>query len=192
MQDPKNRQKFAIWAPSTILSGCIFATKALSTIGKKLVKQQYLLHMSSQHGELRPTNGWDRLASLGTPANFNGFHVLRSLLLTGGEPNFARCLAISWAGTLYIRFWRLLRLMEFRPVQNSLYVQVLLSPIFERHCTTLVQWASAKLCSVEERAPPIFGRAANAITLVIGPHSSYLYFRVNYVSYFLFVPELCL
>jgi len=28
----------------------------ISTI-KKLVKQQYLLHMSSQYGELRPTNG---------------------------------------------------------------------------------------------------------------------------------------
>ena len=31
-------------------------------------------------------------------------------------------------------------------------------------------WASAKLCGVEQRAPPIFGRAA--ITLDIGPHSS--------------------
>jgi len=32
--------------------------------------------------------------------------------------------------------------------------------------------ASAKLCGVEQRAPPIFGRAA--ITLGIGPHSSYV------------------
>jgi len=31
-------------------------------------------------------------------------------------------------------------------------------------------WASAKLCGVEQRAPPIFCRAA--ITLGIGPHSS--------------------
>jgi len=29
----------------------------VSTIGKKLVKQQYLPHMSSQYGELQPTNG---------------------------------------------------------------------------------------------------------------------------------------
>jgi len=41
----------------TTLSGYVFATKALSTIGKKLVKLQYLLHMSSQYGGLRPTNG---------------------------------------------------------------------------------------------------------------------------------------
>ena len=32
------------------------------------------------------------------------------------------------------------------------------------------QWASAKLCGVEQRAPPVFGRAT--IRLGIGPHSS--------------------
>jgi len=37
------------------------------TIGKN-VKQQYLLHMSSQYGELRPTSGWDRFVSLGHPS----------------------------------------------------------------------------------------------------------------------------
>jgi len=40
------------------------------TIGKKLVKQQYLLHMSPQYGELRPTSGWDRSGSLGHPCKF--------------------------------------------------------------------------------------------------------------------------
>jgi len=29
----------------------------LSTIGKKIVKQQYVLQMSPQYGELRPTSG---------------------------------------------------------------------------------------------------------------------------------------
>jgi len=29
----------------------------LSTIGEKLVKQQYVLHMSPQYGELQPTSG---------------------------------------------------------------------------------------------------------------------------------------
>ena len=52
----------------------------VSTIGKKLVKQQYLLHMSPQYGELRPTSGWDRFVSLGHPGNFNGFRVLAALL----------------------------------------------------------------------------------------------------------------
>jgi len=47
---------------------------------KKLTKQQYLFHMSSQYGELRSTNGWDSWWFGGTPANFNGLHFLASLL----------------------------------------------------------------------------------------------------------------
>jgi len=42
------------------------------------------------------------------------------------------------------------------------------------YCTALQYWASAKLCGVEQRAPPKFGRAA--ITFGIGPHSSVLLF----------------
>jgi len=34
------------------------------------------------------------------------------------------------------------------------------------------RWASGKLCGIEEKAPPIFGRAT--ITLGIGPHSFYV------------------
>jgi len=37
---------------------------------------------------------------------------------------------------------------------------------WQRYCTAVL--ASAKLCGVEQRAPPIFGRVA--ITLGIGPH----------------------
>jgi len=44
----------------------------------------------------------------GTPANFKwvsrlGF-VTAATSLSGSQPNFAQCLAISWAGTLYIHF----------------------------------------------------------------------------------------
>ena len=42
---------------------------------------------------------------------------------------------------------------------------------WQRYCTAHEQWASTKLCGVQKRAPPIFGRAA--ITLGIGPHSSW-------------------
>jgi len=41
----------------TILSGYIFASKARIDNRKKIVKQQYVLHMSPQYGELRSTNG---------------------------------------------------------------------------------------------------------------------------------------
>jgi len=41
----------------TTLSGYIFTTKARIDNRKKLVKQQYLPHMSLEYGELRPTSG---------------------------------------------------------------------------------------------------------------------------------------
>jgi len=61
----------------TTLSGYIFATEACIDSRKKLVKQQYLLHMSPQYGLLAAeivSGVW------GTPATFNGFHVLAALL----------------------------------------------------------------------------------------------------------------
>jgi len=84
----------------------------VSTIRKKHVKHQYLLHMSLQYGELQPTNGWDRFGGLGHPRKFQQVSRLGVITaptsLTGDQPNFARCLAISWAGTLYIHFRGLL------------------------------------------------------------------------------------
>jgi len=65
----------------------------VSAIGKKLVKQQYLLHMSSQYGELRPTNGWDRFGSLGHPSYFQRLLRLGSVTARQSssecQPNFA-------------------------------------------------------------------------------------------------------
>jgi len=96
----------------------------VSTVGKK---------MSSQYGELRPANGQEWLASLRRPCKFQWVShlcfVTALTSLNGGQPNFARCLAISWAGTLHILFWGLLPLTEFCQVQNSLCIQVLHSLI---------------------------------------------------------------
>ena len=129
----RRRQKSSSGHHRTNLSGYIFATKArIDNRKKERVKQQYLLHMSSQYGELRLTNGWDWLTSLGHPFNFNGFRVLTALLA---------------------------------------------------YCTALY-WTSAKLCDVEQRAPPIFGRAA--ITLGIGPHSSFILFLSSFLLSFSF------
>jgi len=116
----------------------------VSTIRKKLVKWQYLFHMSSQYGDLRPTNGWDLLASLGHPSKFQrvlrlGF-VTAPTSLNRGQPNFARCLAVSCAGILYIHFWSSCPLTEFCQLQNSPCVQVLHSP-------TLEQWALVKFAA---------------------------------------------
>jgi len=64
----------------TTLSGYVFAIMAHIDNRKKLVKQQYLLHMSAQYGELVLLAA--EIVSLvwGTPANFNGFRFLAALL----------------------------------------------------------------------------------------------------------------
>ena len=89
----------------TTFSGCIFATKACIDNRKKLT-QQYLLHKFSQYGELRPTRGCDRLGSLVHPSKFQPVSrlafVTAATSLTGGQPNFAQCLAVSGAATSYI------------------------------------------------------------------------------------------
>jgi len=49
---------------------------------------------------------------LGHPSKFQQVSrlafVTAATLLTGGQPNFARCLAVSWAGTVYTHFRGLL------------------------------------------------------------------------------------
>jgi len=104
----KNRRLRTIaqlcWAISSQL-------RQVSTVGKT-VKQQHLLNMFSQYGELRPANGRDRFGNLGHPSKFQrishlGF-VTAAMSLNGGQPNFARCLVISWADTLHTTFLGLL------------------------------------------------------------------------------------
>ena len=106
-------QKIAICAPLHNFCWAISSQlRHVSTIGKKLIKHQYLLNMFSQYGELRPTNGRDHFGSLGHPSKFQrvlrlGF-VVAPTSLNRGQPNFARCLAVFCARILYIHFWGLL------------------------------------------------------------------------------------
>ena len=107
----------------TTLSAISSQLRHISTIGKKFVKQQYLLHVFSQYGELRPTSA--EIVSLiwGTQANFNGVFLVLAALLHG----------------------------------------------------TLVVGVRAKLCGVEQRAPPTFGRATISIVLEMWAKACLLY-----------------
>ena len=77
----------------TARQSCVFITKARINNRKKPVKQQYLPHMSSQYGELRPTSSRDPLASLGDPSKFQRVLRLGSITAwhssSGRQPNFA-------------------------------------------------------------------------------------------------------
>jgi len=100
-------QKWPKKSPSghhrTTLSGYIFATKALIDNRKKLVKQQYLLHMSLQYGELRPTNGWDPLTSLGHPCKFQLVSRLGSVTAQRLVVGVSQTLRRWTDGATYIR-----------------------------------------------------------------------------------------
>ena len=77
----------------------------------------------------------------GTPANFNGFRVFGFLTaatsLTGGQPNFARCSAVSWDGTYIFARCK---------VDVTWKFCVLLH--WQRYSSVLQQRASAKLCGM--------------------------------------------
>ena len=86
----------------------------VSTIGKKI-----LLNIDTSSTCPRNMANFTSLTAevcllvCGAPPNCNRFFsrlafVAAATSLTGGQPNFVRCLAVSWAGTLYIHFLGLL------------------------------------------------------------------------------------
>jgi len=170
-------QKVAIWAASHNFVRLHIRNEGMY----QQSEQQYLLHMFPQYGELRHTNG--SVGKFGQPSKFQpisclGF-VTAPTSLNGGQQNFARCLAVSWAGTLYIHFGGSCPLTEFCQLQNSLCVQLTRSPILPTllHGTraaavSLTLWRDTRkgITELSQRAPPIFAWAD--ITLSIGPHSS--------------------
>ena len=89
----------------------------------------------------------DLLASLGHPSKFQ--RVSRLAFITavmsrsGGQPNFARCLAICWAGRLYVHFRRLLPTVGILPDAKFTLRPSLAFFYWQRYCT-----ASTTLCGV--------------------------------------------
>jgi len=57
IQDAKMTQKIAIYGPSHNFIRLNLRNEGMYQQPEKLVKQQYLLHISSQYGELRLTSG---------------------------------------------------------------------------------------------------------------------------------------
>ena len=90
----KNRQKITILAPSYNFGGLYLRNwSTYWQSEQKLVKEQYLLHMSSQYGELRSTSVWDLLASLRHPCKFQRVCACWKRYCTASsserQPNFA-------------------------------------------------------------------------------------------------------
>ena len=141
----------------TIVQLCAAVSSQLTHVLtiEKPVKQQYLLHMSSQYGDLRPINGWDRFVILGHLRKFQrvlrlGFVTAVTSSLNGSQPNFARCFAISCAGTLYIYTFSgaLAPWQNFASCKMHVTSKSWVLLYWQRYCTALQRRASAKLCGV--------------------------------------------
>ena len=123
-----------------------------------------LLH---HHSQIRKRVNW--------PVNFNGFRVLASLLYWCRSRDVNQTLHDVWPSLGLVRYVYVSRgscpLTEFFKVQNSFCIQVFvfsyIGSVTARHSSSGHQ----PNCGIEQRAPPIFGRAA--ITLGMGPRSSW-------------------
>ena len=130
-------------------------------------------------GPLTAEIGW---RVWGTPANFNGFRVLASLLHRCRSTEVNQTLHDVWPspGTICIHFRGLLPQRNFAGCKIEFASKSCVLLYWQRYCTELEQWASAKLCGMEQGrelrnfcssfAPPVFSGAA--ITLEIDQHSS--------------------
>jgi len=115
----------------------------------------------------------------GTPANFNGFRVLPSLLQRRRSPEANQTLHDVWPSPgllhyVYI-FGGSCLLAEFCRCKIHITSKPCVLVYWQRYCTALQQRASAKLCGVIqgmelELRSPILGKAA--IMMGIGPRSS--------------------
>jgi len=132
--------------------------------------------MLSQYGESRPNSGWDWFAGLGHPNKFQwvsrfGF-VNAPTSLNGGQPNFAWCLAVSWAGTLYIHFREILPPTVFCQLQKSMRPNLAFSYI---DSVTTAHSSSG-------RQPNFAAFSRRRITLGIGPQCSAVFFRNLFIA----------
>jgi len=100
----KWRKKSSSGPLGTIAQLCRAVSSQLGHISiiRKKNNQQFLLHMSSQYGELRPTNCWYPFTSLGHPCKFQRVLRLGSVTArhssSGRRPN---CAALNRGCHLY-------------------------------------------------------------------------------------------
>jgi len=80
MQDPKIAKNWPSGHYRAALPGHIFATRHVSKIGKKIVRQQYLPTRPHNMVNFGPLAAEIVSLAWGTLANFNGFRVLAALL----------------------------------------------------------------------------------------------------------------
>jgi len=136
----------------TILSGYVFATKACINNRKKLLNNNtssICLHNIVDVGPLTAENGW---RVWGTPANFNWFRVLASLLHRRRSTEVNKTLQDVWPSPGLIHYVYIfggscpLTEWNFASCKIHFASKFWVLLYWQRYCTTLEQRPSAKLC----------------------------------------------
>jgi len=152
-------QKWCKKSPSGHITQLCWAISSqlrhILTVGKKLVKQQYVLHMSSLYGKLGPLTAEICWRVWRSPANFNRFCVMASLLLRHCSPEANQTLHDVWPspGLLYyvyifgvscpLTVWENFARCKIHSISKSCILVY-----WQCYCMALQQRASAKVCSV--------------------------------------------
>ena len=145
------------------LLGCIFAAKAcIDSWKKNLLNSNVssiclynMVNFGPLTAEISLPGRAPQEISYFQRVSHLGF-VCAPTSLSGGQPNFAWCLAVSCACTLYIHFWRLLPPNGTARCKIHFASKSCVLLYWQHHCTALEQWALAKLCGVvspRNRAP---------------------------------------
>jgi len=118
----------------TIASDCIFATKAcIDSLENNLLNSNISSRCHHNMANFGPLTAEITLPVWRTPASFNRFHVLPSLLQWHCSPEANQTLHTVWPSPRLVHYIYIFGgscpLMEFCQVQNSLYIPLLRSPI---------------------------------------------------------------
>ena len=145
----------------------------------------YIFAIKANFGPLTAEIG---LSDWGTPANFNRFRILASLLQRRRTPEANQTLHVLWSSPELAHYIYIFG--GFCP-PDTLCVQVLRSPILAAllHGTPAAGFSQSLRCAtldgiteLSQMAAPMFGRAA--FRLGISPHSNLTYTSVSVYKYF--------
>jgi len=108
MQDSKNHQKFAIWAPSQKIVGLYLRNERMCRQSEENLLNSNISSTCSHNMVNFGPLGAEIVSLVWTTSKFQRVSrfsfVTAATSLNGSQPNFARCLAVSLADTLYIHF----------------------------------------------------------------------------------------
>jgi len=145
----------------------------VSTIGKNVVNSNISSTRPYNMVNFGPLVADICLPVWGTPANFNGFPVLASLMQRHRSTEANQTLQDVWPSpglvhcTLYMHFRGLLSPNGILPGAKFTASKSCILLYWQRCCMVLEQWASAKLCGVQQEVPSHWASAHILVSTVL-------------------------